>query len=312
VWNDLLKVKDCYLAGRNIKIGDGFDTDFWRDPWCGPVALREKFSCLYEICNEQKGSLAGLAAKGWRLTFRRWLDEHAQMQLRQMRDILTSCALGADKDRPMWIWGNKKTFSVKTMYDYLCRTEVENRNRKIWKAKMPLKIKIFMWMVQLNVILTRDTLTRKNWQGDKRCSFCSQDESVQHLFFKCSLTKNVWSLVAMVIGAECRPTNVEQFWFWYDKYLPTCKSIHMVSFSAICWALWRSRNSVCFDKKIIKSPTEIICLASLFMSYWAGLQNGSDKETLETGTAALKEAALAFHPQEEAHEEFGAGVVLLQ
>jgi hypothetical protein len=74
----------------------------------------------------------------------------------------------------------------------------------------------------------------------------------------------------------------------------------------------KPQNSVCFDKKIIKSPTEIICLASLFMSYWAGLQNGSDKETLETGTAALKEEALAFHPQEEAHEELGAGVVLLQ
>jgi hypothetical protein len=234
-------VRDSHRS-RDYRDGTGIRV-FYENPGfyrCGPVALREKFSCLYEICNEQKGSLAGLAAKGWRLTFRRWLDEHAQMQLRQMRDILTSCALGADKDRPMWIWGNKKTFSVKTMYDYLCRTEVENRNRKIWKAKMPLKIKIFMWMVQLNVILTRDTLTRKNWQGDKRCSFCSQDESVQHLFFKCSLTKNVWSLVAMVIGAECRPTNVEQFWFWYDKYLPTCKSIHMVSFSAIFF--WQGDN----------------------------------------------------------------------
>jgi hypothetical protein len=100
VWNDMIKIKDCYLARRQIKIGNGLDTDFWRDPWCGPVALKEKFSCLFDICNEETGSVAELAAKGWRLTFRRWLDENAQTQLRHLRDILTSCAMGADKDRP--------------------------------------------------------------------------------------------------------------------------------------------------------------------------------------------------------------------
>jgi hypothetical protein len=28
----------------------------------------------FEICNEQTGSVADMAAKGWRLTFTRWLD----------------------------------------------------------------------------------------------------------------------------------------------------------------------------------------------------------------------------------------------
>jgi hypothetical protein len=77
---------------------------------------------------------------------------------------------------------------------------------------MPLKIKIFMWLVQLNAILTRDNLLKKKWQGHKRCGFCNDDESVLHLFFECSLAKYVWSLIAMVIGADCRPNNLEQFW----------------------------------------------------------------------------------------------------
>jgi hypothetical protein len=46
-------------------------TDFWEDPWCGPVTLKEKFSQLHDVCNEQKGSVASIAATGWRLTFRR-------------------------------------------------------------------------------------------------------------------------------------------------------------------------------------------------------------------------------------------------
>src|SRR5688572_10136663 len=50
VWSDLLKVKYPYLKGRIIKIGNGLDTDFWNDPWCGVVPLRDKFQELFDIC----------------------------------------------------------------------------------------------------------------------------------------------------------------------------------------------------------------------------------------------------------------------
>jgi hypothetical protein len=52
MWNDFIKIKDLYLAGRIMKFGDGRDTNFWKDPWCGRVNLKEKFSELYEINNE--------------------------------------------------------------------------------------------------------------------------------------------------------------------------------------------------------------------------------------------------------------------
>jgi hypothetical protein len=113
VWNDLLKVKELYLAGRYIKVGDGSDTDFWRDSWCGSITLQDKFRCLFKICNEQTGSVADMAGKRWRFTFRRWLDESAQNQLRQLREILTTCALGQQKDKPIRIWEAKRSFSVK-------------------------------------------------------------------------------------------------------------------------------------------------------------------------------------------------------
>jgi hypothetical protein len=60
-----------------------------------------------------------MAGKRWRFTFRRWLDESAQNQLRQMRDILTTCALGQQKDKPIWIWEAKRKFSVKSMLTYV-------------------------------------------------------------------------------------------------------------------------------------------------------------------------------------------------
>jgi hypothetical protein len=42
-----------------------------------------------------------------------------------------------------------------------------------------------------------------------------------------------------------------------------------------------NKELYCFDKKSIKSPTEIICVASSFLMYWAGLQQPEDKLNLE-------------------------------
>lgn len=40
VWNDLLKVKEIYLSSRVMALGNGENSDFWRDPWCGQTPLK--------------------------------------------------------------------------------------------------------------------------------------------------------------------------------------------------------------------------------------------------------------------------------
>jgi hypothetical protein len=71
------------------------------DAWCGDTALKEKFSDLFEISEEQNISVAAMAGNRWRMTWRRWLNEASQTQLRQLRVILMSCALGSQKDEPV-------------------------------------------------------------------------------------------------------------------------------------------------------------------------------------------------------------------
>jgi hypothetical protein len=167
-----------------------------------------------------------------------------------------------------------------------------------------------MWLIQQDAILTKNNLLKRNWQGDKFCSFCNLEENIPHLFFECSLAKYIWSLVAWVINADCRPTNECQYWEWCERFMPCNKNLHMIGLTAIYWAIWRTRNSVCFDKKKISSPTEIICLASSVLNYWAGLQQEEGRTIFETGAEALKEAAILHHPREA--QEPGNGTVLLQ
>jgi len=153
-------------------------------------------------------------------------------------------------------------------------------------------------------------LCKRNWQGDKRCSFCSANEDIPLLFFDCPLARYVWSLIAMVLGAKCRPISVDQYWVSVKsiQFYPGLNNfIWLGCRSAAFWAIWISRNKVCFEAKQCRSPTGIICLAAYFLSYWAGLQKPEDKGDLEAGAEALKAAALHFHPQEATPEDDGAG-----
>jgi hypothetical protein len=59
---------------------------------------------------------------------------------------------------------------------------VNTNRKKLWKVRIPLKIKIFMWYVYKGVVVTKDNLAKCNWNGSKQCSFCCNDESIQHLF----------------------------------------------------------------------------------------------------------------------------------
>lgn len=92
--------------------------------------------------------------------------------------------------------------------------------------------------------------------------------------------------------------------------MPGGENFFMVDLAAICWAIWRSRNSTCFDGKKIRSPTEIVCLASSFLLFWTELQQVEDRVPLATGAEALKNTALHLHPRHAAWSGTGDDPVM--
>jgi hypothetical protein len=84
----MLKVKDIYLNGRSMSVRDGRRTHFGADKWYGQTPLKDKFPCLFAICNEQDITVHEAAQKDWQFDYRRQLAPDIQIQLVRMRILL--------------------------------------------------------------------------------------------------------------------------------------------------------------------------------------------------------------------------------
>jgi hypothetical protein len=51
------------------------------------------------------------------------------------------------------------------MYNDLITREGVPYDVSSWKAKVPLKIKIFLWYLRQWVLLTKDNLAKRKWKG---------------------------------------------------------------------------------------------------------------------------------------------------
>ena len=135
--------------------------------------------------------------------------------------------------------------------------------------------------------LTKDNLLRRRWSRNPKCHFCHHDETINHLFFTCSVAKVVWGVIARVIGANNIPTSISQWWEWCELQFPGGKKFHLWGISAICWAIWKAHNKACFDGKIINKPIEIICHAGALMHFWTGLYAKVDRLMLISGVNTM-------------------------
>jgi hypothetical protein len=105
------------------------------------------------------------------MSFRRRLHGEFAMQWEDILRKFLSLRLGEEYDVVSWRPTKNKTFSTKSVYGYLEKDIFGPNNNLIWKAKLPLKIQIFMWQTFRNAIPTRDNMRRRKWSGCPVCSF---------------------------------------------------------------------------------------------------------------------------------------------
>jgi len=81
------------------------------------------------------------------------------------------------------------------MYAHLLNGHTRFLRKYLWKLKIPLKIKVFMWFLNKKVLLTGDNLAKRNWNGSKKCCFCDAEEKVEHLFLSCPFNRLIGRII---------------------------------------------------------------------------------------------------------------------
>ncbi|XBH85906.1 hypothetical protein VPH35_073703 [Triticum aestivum] len=137
-------------------------------------------------------------------------------------------------------------------------------------------------------------MKKGNWSGNPRCSFCRDIESSQHLFFTCPLARVIWRTVGCVLGIDLCPNDIWQYFYWWYVFLPDGARFYIFGLAAICWAIRNSRNQATFEHKQLKTPFSVVYSACGFLTYWAGLMTGADREAMECGAKMLKVNASAM------------------
>lgn len=180
VWYDLLEIKEVYLLGRKKCTKDGCHTRFWKDSWVYQQSLCLVAPDLFELCDCKDITVKNARNGEIPITFRRWLPADLRGRWEQIwRDILVF-PLENVSDEIRWSLEKNNKFSVKSTYNALTSNDAGVYHKLIWKGKIPAKIKIFMWLMINDAILTKDNLIRRKWKGDPACHFCDNHESISH------------------------------------------------------------------------------------------------------------------------------------
>lgn len=215
------------------------------------------------------------------VSFRRTLRGDAFNRWLELVGRLVTVQLTDDKDVFVWGLGTNKKFTVKSLYSDLMKQVGVPARGAFWKLKIPLKIKIFLWYLWKGVVLTKDNLAKRRWQGSLKCCFCSSSETIQHLFFDCQLARNVWSVVCITFGIQPPVSFAHMLGSWMRVFPAKSRNQCLVGVAALPWAIWLNRNEVVFQRANTKSFLQVIFRGTYWTRCWSLLSKEEEKVALK-------------------------------
>lgn len=150
------------MVGRKISIESGNISRVWKDSVNGLIPFQVQYPQLFDICNNQDWTVSRLSNVDVSTFFRRRLTSDLLGQWDAMRKIVADIHLTDENDRVYWGLTDNGRYTTKSMYKWLEKPLSGCHYRWIWKAKIPLKIKKFLWQMSQDAVLTRQIMKKRN------------------------------------------------------------------------------------------------------------------------------------------------------
>ena len=189
-------------------VGEGTRIKFWKDVWCGEVALKDSFPLAFRVASDQEAAVADLMTLSgdqvqWNVTFTRAAQNWEKDKFEAFFRLLYSKKPnGLQVDKLWWIPAGKGIFSVRSFYKAL--TAPPNPQfpwKRLWRNKAPPKALFFTWTAALGKILTTDNLRKRRIIILDWCCMCKKaGETVDHLLLHCETARSLWCEIFSRVG----------------------------------------------------------------------------------------------------------------
>jgi hypothetical protein len=142
-----------------------------------------------------------------KLTFRRAVSHSNMLLWDELLQVANSLTLSHEKDALIWKYNSNGQYSVQTLYAIVnCRVFSPFMLLLFGSWMCPPRVHIFLWLLANNRLLTRDNLCKRKEISDKTCLFCTEPESITHMFFECCVANLIWQELSCLfdkpIGAD--------------------------------------------------------------------------------------------------------------
>lgn len=258
----LRNLQGLMYANMKWSVGDGVFIQFWQHDW-GLGILKDEFNVLFmeardpyislqEVLNIQ--DLVSMFNMVGSLTF---ITQLSELQTK----LLTRPTTITINDAVSWRLTTTGEYTVQSAYKRMKdKPTVTTRIHRVWKMKVPPRIKVFAWLTYHGRILTIDNLVTRGWNLPNMCVMCRRaEETIKHLFSECNYTLQLYRKMNQVFSLPAWNWRFilakEQAQFWIIHKTGERKTTELLLLAMfICW---RERCSRIFTDKE-KTITELL------------------------------------------------------
>ena len=199
--------------GNRATTGSGASFRFWLDEWSRNGHLRQSFPRLFALASDPECSVRQAWHDAWTPPMPETLSDQRTFELLRLQELLAD--LPPTEGQDGWTWC-ETSFSVRAAYRRLWAQAGSEDTlflrlwRQIWRSRIPLKIRVFLWLLLRRRLMTRSLRQRWDPYSSAECALCEALlEDCDHLFVRCPLAQTVRT---MTRGVRSQLSSVEVFW----------------------------------------------------------------------------------------------------
>uniref|UniRef100_A0A2N9F5C6 RNase H type-1 domain-containing protein n=1 Tax=Fagus sylvatica TaxID=28930 RepID=A0A2N9F5C6_FAGSY len=246
----ILKAKGLILSGLSWRVGDGAQIPIKGSNWLLEEGHRRILSPLTNLpVDARVGELIHGSPPTWNI------HKIQSLFLPYDVDAILKIPLSGrqQEDRLYWFDTQNGKYSVRSGYKLLCkdaRAHIPESSRqwdpdplwkRIWRARVPAKIKTFLWRACHDSLPTKSGLFKRQVTSNPFCDTCrEQSEDSLHALWNCPAVSQVWSLAPEFSDLQkLAPMSLSDL---MRQVIQSNSNLLFEKFAITSWLLWHKRN----------------------------------------------------------------------